>query len=71
MNDKIEVLGLGINNFTAKNAMKCVVSYMETEPVNVIEMITMNTIAKFQGDEAAKEIFETFDIALASDKGIL
>lgn len=71
MNDKIEVLGLEINNFTAKDAMKCVVSYMGTEPVNVIEMVTMNTIAKFQEDESAKEIFEAFDLALASDKGIL
>lgn len=71
MNDKIEVLGLEINNFTAKDAMKCVVSYMGTEPVNVIEMVTMNTIAKFQEDESAKEVFEAFDLALASDKGIL
>ena len=71
MNDKIEVLGLEINNFTAKDAMKCVVSYMGTEPVNVIEMVTMNTIAKFQEDDSAKEIFEVFDLALASDKGIL
>lgn len=71
MNNNIEVLGLEINNFTAKDAMKCVVSYMGTEAVNVIEMVTMNTIAKFQEEESAKEIFEAFDLALASDKGIL
>lgn len=71
MNDRIQVLGLGINNLTAKDAMKCVVSYMGTEPVSVIEMVTMNTLAKFQQDETAGEIFEAFDIALASDKGIL
>lgn len=71
MNENIQVLGLKLNNLTAKDAMKSVMSYMETEPVNVIEMVTMNTLAKFQDMEDAGEMFETFDIALASDKGIL
>ena len=71
MNEKIQVLGLGIDNLTAKDAVKRVVSYMETEPVNVVEMVTMNTLGKFQQDETAAELFEHFDIALASDKGIL
>ena len=71
MNENIQVLGLKLNNLTAKDAMKSVMSYMETEPVNVIEMVTMNTLAKFQDMEDAGEMFETFYIALASDKGIL
>ena len=71
MNEKIQVLGLGIDNLTAKEAVKSVVSYMETEPVSVVEMVTMNTLGKFQQDEMAKELFESFDIALASDKGML
>jgi N-acetylglucosaminyldiphosphoundecaprenol N-acetyl-beta-D-mannosaminyltransferase len=71
MNEKIQVLGLEIDNLTAKDAVKRVVSYMETELVNVVEMVTMNTLGKFQQDETAAELFEHFDIALASDKGIL
>lgn len=71
MNEKIQVLGLEIDNLSAKDATKRVVSYMETEPVSVVEMVTMNTIGCFQQDEMAKELFEQFDIALASDKGIL
>jgi len=39
--------------------------------VNVVEMITMNTIGKFQQDETAGELFDAIDIALAGDKGIL
>lgn len=71
MNEKIQVLGIGIDNLTAKDAVKRVVSYMETEPVSVVEMVTMNTLGKFQQDETAKELFESFDVALASDKGML
>ncbi len=71
MDEKIQVLDLQIDNLTAKDAVKRVVSYMETEPVSVVEMVTMNTLAKFQQDETAKELFDHFDIALASDKGML
>ena len=71
MKEKIQVLELEIDNLTSKDALKHVVSYMETEPLNVVEMVTMNTLGKFQQDERAKELFESFDIALASDKGML
>lgn len=71
MKEKIQVLDLEIDNLTAKEAVKRVVSYMETEPVSVVEMVTMNTLGKFQQDETAKELFDSFEIALASDKGML
>lgn len=71
MDEKIQVLDLQIDNLTAKDAVKRVVSYMETEPVSVVEMVTMNTLAKFQQEESAQELFGNFDIALASDKGML
>lgn len=71
MNDKIDILGLEIDNIIAKEAMKKVMDYIETEPVHVIEMITMGALGKFQGMEEATEMFESFDLALASDKGIL
>lgn len=71
MDEKIQILGLEINNLAAKDAVKCVVSYMETEPINVVEMVTMNTLGKLQQDEDSKKLFENFDLALASDKGML
>jgi len=71
MNEQIKVLGLRIDNYAAKDAVKHVMSYLGTEPVNVVEMITMNTIGKFQQDETAGELFDAIDIALAGDKGIL
>lgn len=71
MEEKIQVLGLKINNMTAKDAMKNVMAYMDTEPISVIEMVTMKTIGVFQEQEDAGEIFDAFELALASDKGIL
>lgn len=71
MNEKIQVLDLEIDNLSAKDAVKRIVDYMGTEPVNVIEMVTMNTLGKFQQNEEANTLFQAFDLALASDKGIL
>ena len=71
MNETIQVLGIKINNLSAKDALKNVMSYMETEPINIVEMVTMHTITQFQECEEVGEIFETMDMVLASDKGIL
>ena len=71
MRKKIQVLGIEIDNFTAKEGMKSLVAYMKTEPVSVIEMITMNTFTKFSQDEQIDELFGNIDIAFASDRGIL
>lgn len=71
MNEKIQVLGLTIHNLTAKDAMKCVMSHLETEPLSVAQMVTMHTLGAFQQDDTASEVFESFDLALAGDKGIL
>ena len=71
MNEKIQVLGIEIHNYSAKNAVKQVVEYMSTDALNVIEMVTMDTLAKYQEDEEAAGIFQSFDMALVGDKGIL
>ncbi len=71
MNETIQVLGIKMNNLSAKDALKKVMSYMETEPISIVEMVTMHTITQFQECEEVGEIFETMDMVLASDKGIL
>ena len=71
MDEKIQVLGIEIDNYSAKDAVKYMVTYMGTEPVNVIEMVTMNTLGKFQQAEEAATLFQSVDLALAGDKGIL
>jgi len=71
MNEKIQVLDLQLNNMSAKEAMKQAVSYIQTEPLNVIEMVTMQSLTKFRSEENVSDIFETFDIVLAGDKEVL
>lgn len=71
MQEKIQVLGVELDNCSAKEAMKRVVEHMHMERLNVVEMVTMNTLARFQDNEEDATLFESFDLVLPSDRGIL
>ena len=71
MQEKIQVLEVELDNCSAKEAMKRVVEHMNMERLNVVEMVTMNTLARFQEVEEDAALFKEFDLVLPSDKGIL
>ncbi len=71
MQEKIQVLEVELDNCSAKDAMKRVVEYVSQERLNVVEMVTMNTLARFQESEEDAKLFENFDLVLPSDRGIL
>lgn len=71
MNEKLQILDLEIDNCTAKYAMKKVVEYMKTEPINIIEMLTLNSFGKFQDKDELKQQMQEFDLIFAGDKGLL
>lgn len=71
MKESFEILGLQINNLLAKDALKYVMSYMQTEPLNIVELVTMDTLGKYQETDNINEVFELIDLKFACDKGIL
>lgn len=71
MQEKIQVLEVELDNCSAKEAMKRVVEYVDMERLNIVEMVTMNTLARFQESEEDATLFESFDLVLPSDRGIL
>lgn len=46
MSEKIQVLGVEVDNYTAKEAMQQVVTYMKSESLRVIEIITVEKLLK-------------------------
>ena len=44
MDSKINVLGIYIDNYTGKEAMKEAVGYMESDPVNIVELLTVDAV---------------------------
>ena len=71
MNEKIQISDLTIDNYTAKDAMQHVLEYMNTESLNVVQMITFETLERLADDEELQKQVSEFDITFAGDKAIL
>lgn len=71
MNSKISVLDIEIDKDTAKEAMKKAMAYMESELVNIIEMVTIDGLMLMKDTPGLKEDVCGFDLVLAGDKTIL
>ncbi len=71
MNEKITVLDIDINDYTAKHAMKQTVEYMRTEVLNVIEMVTADTLMYAKEEQKLKEDIRCCDMILPGEKEIL
>ena len=71
MNEKISVLDVAINGYTAKKAMKETVDYMHTEPLNIIEMVTVDTLMYAKEEPELRESMSQLDMVLPWEKEIL
>lgn len=71
MSRKIDVLNVHIDNCSAKEAMQEAVSYMDSEPVNMIEMVTSGSVMQMDFSFDVKENFSDFDLVLAGEKTLL
>lgn len=71
MGGRINVLDIDIDNFTAKEAMKEFVGFMQSEPISVIEMVTADSLIQMDAAEQLKCEIGCFDLILAGDTTIL
>ena len=44
MNEKMNVLDVQLDNCTAKDAMKIIAEYMQTEELNTLDFVTVDTL---------------------------
>ena len=68
---KIEILGIQIDNYTVREAMLQVETYLNNTVMNTIEAISMEMLVKAKEDETLKECIENLDLAIINDKEIL
>ena len=71
MNETIRVLDIDIDDYTAKQAFKETVHYLETEPLSVIEMVTADTLMYAKEDMTLKENLGKCDMVLPGEKETL
>lgn len=71
MNNKINVLELELHNDTAKEAMQKVMEYMRTEPLNIVEFISSDSLLLSKDDEILRDNISQADLVLTIEKSFL
>lgn len=71
MNDRINVLDINIDKFTAKQAMKCFIEFIQTDPIDVIEMVTVESMMQMNETPDLKAYTCDFELILAGESTIL
>ena len=71
MEDKIEVLGIRMDCLTAKETMLQAMRFMEDDPVDTIEIMTMDSLMNNQEDETWTARAKEFKLVLPGEAEIL
>ena len=71
MKETINIFDVYMQNFTAKEAMKQVIAYLETESLHTIEIVTMDMLLKEQENVQWKDMVKKLDMVLPGERGIL
>ncbi|MFQ7311292.1 WecB/TagA/CpsF family glycosyltransferase [Sellimonas sp.] len=71
MSEKIKVLGVLIDSLTAKAAMQEAIRYMETEPINTIEVLAGQAVIELVETGDLREKLEKMDLLVVGDKTLL
>ena len=61
MNEKMNVLDVQLDNCTAKDAMKIIAEYMQTEELNTVDIVTVDTLMRATQLDGMKEELEKLD----------
>lgn len=64
MNEKMNVLDVQLDNCTAKDAMKIIAEYMQTEELNTVDIVTVDTLMRATQLDGMKEELEKLDLLL-------
>ena len=61
MNEKMNVLDVQLDDCTAKDAMKIIAEYMQTEELNTVDIVTVDTLMRATQLDGMKEELEKLD----------
>lgn len=71
MSERINVLGIEINNYTAKEAMQRVVEYMKRDSLQVVARMTPKSIKHLMDEPEYVSQLEDYEIVLLESKELL
>lgn len=68
---KIDVLGLSLDNYTVREAIRQVETYLSNDVLNTIECISMEMLIQAEEDEVLRSVIQSLDLAVIGEKEIL
>ena len=68
---KLDILGLELDNYTVREAMFNVETYLNNDVMNTVETISMRMIEQAGGDEVMHNCLQELDLAVIGEKEIL
>lgn len=71
MENKIDIFDIKIDALTAKDTLKKIVQFMESETVNTVEIVTLELLVQGQDNPEWKEKMRGMDLILSGERDIL
>ena len=71
MENKIDIFEIDIDALTAKDTLKRIVQFMESETVSTVEIVTLELLVQGQDDPKWREKMQKMDLVLPGEKEIL
>lgn len=71
MSKKIDVLGIRLDDYTAKDAMKTITECIKEETVSLVEVVTAESVMRMAQNEMGQRGICTMDMILPGDRVIL
>lgn len=68
---KIDIMGIQLDNYTVREAIRHVETYLSDNVLNTIESISMQMLLEAEQDEAVKEVIDSLDLSIIGEKEIL
>lgn len=68
---KIEILGLFLDDYTVREAIKHVEGYLENHVMNTIECVSMEMLIQAEEDEILRNVIHSCDLSVIGEKEIL
>ena len=71
MKKKINVFDIELDAFSAKEAMKQIIQYLESETISLVEVVTLEMLMQGQNNPQWKEQMQKMDLVIPCEKEIL
>ncbi len=68
---KIDIMGIQLDNYTVREAIRQVEAYLSDNVLNTIESISMQMLLEAEQDEMVKEVVDSLDLSIIGEKEIL